>query len=130
MQNYDMLQRISYALDTASKIKIIMDKHNTPVNNGRFSLYENNIRLIGEILKVIHEKTADGRLNSLNTVIEAYDFYNPVYRNLKEHVHQIRSDKLNPLAVTKSIEIMKPLFNTGSKSLIDKITAVIKILGS
>jgi len=119
MDKNEALQAIANSIHAAGKIKSTYESYMR--SDGENPVFPDKLSVIKNILNIISEYSPEEQRRNMERTINKADVYSNTYKNLKQHLANSRSHKLNKENFVKTLEIVRPLAGNREKYMIDKI---------
>ncbi|WP_010250565.1 hypothetical protein [Acetivibrio cellulolyticus] len=129
MNRYQKLEQITNGINAAYKIKNARDSLNRKGPEERQET--SNVELLMQMLSVIAQYSPEPHRNSLSDRLERTTVYQDTYKNLKQHLKNLQSNRqVDSEGIVKTLEIVKPIVDKDKRSLIEKVLQIHEILKS
>lgn len=129
MNKYQKLEQITNGINAAYKIRSVTNSLNQRDSESRQET--NNVEILMQILSIIAQYSPEPQRNSLNDRLEKATVYQNTYKNLKQHLKSMRSERhVDSDGVAKTLEIVKPIIVGERRNIIEKALQIHEILKS
>lgn len=129
MNKYQKLEQITNGINAAYKIQNARNSLNRKSPEERQET--SNVDLLLQMLSVIAQYSPETHRNSLSDRLEKSTVYHDTYKNLKQHIKSIQSDRqVNSEGIVRTLEIVKPVVDKDKRSAIEKVLQIHEILKS
>ncbi len=129
MNKYQKLEQITNGINAAYKIKTATNSLNQRSSESGQEI--SNVELIMQMLSVIAQYSPEPQRNSLNDRLQRTTIYQNTYKNLKQHLKSMQSERhVNSDGLVKTLEIVKPAISGDRRNLIEKVLQIHEILKS
>ncbi len=129
MNKYQKLEQITNGINAAYKIRSATNSLNQRGSESQQEI--NNVELLMQMLSVIAQYSPEPQRNSLNDRLEKTTIYQNTYKNLKQHLKSMQSERhVDSDGFVKTLEIVKPVINGEKRNIIEKVLQIHEILKS